>query len=53
MGLAMQGTPQTVPPVLTGFLTWLNAVDDRWVGGLAWAFHLAIQPAAMCLEQSV
>ena len=34
-----------VPPVLSGFLTWLNAVDDKKVGSLAYAFHLAMQLA--------
>ena len=34
-----------VPPVLNAFLTWLNAVDDKKVGGLARAFHLAMQLA--------
>ena len=34
-----------VPPVLNGFLTWLNAVEDKKVGGLARAFHLAMQLA--------
>ena len=34
-----------VPPVLNGFLTWLNTVDDKKVGGLARAFHLAMQLA--------
>ena len=34
-----------VPPVLNGFLTWLNAVEDKKVGGLAQGFHLAMQLA--------
>ena len=34
-----------VPPVLNGFLTWLNDVDDKRVGGPARAFHLAMQLA--------
>ena len=34
--------PDGVPPVLNGFLTWLNAVGDKKVGGLARAFHLAM-----------
>ena len=38
-------TPDGVPPVLNGFLTWLNTVDDKKVGGLARAFHLAMQLA--------
>ena len=36
-------TPDGVPPVVNGFLTWLNAVEDKKVGGLACAFHLAMQ----------
>ena len=39
-------TPDGVPPVFRGFLTWLNTVDDKKVGGLAHAFHLAMQLAA-------
>ena len=38
-------TPDGVPPVLNGFLTWLNTVEDKKVGGLARAFHLAMQLA--------
>ena len=38
-------TPHSVPPVLNGFLTWLNMVDDQNLGGLARAFHLAMQLA--------
>ena len=38
-------TPDGAPPVLNGFLTWLNAMDDKRVGGLARAFHLAMQLA--------
>ena len=34
-----------VPLVLNGFLTRLNAVEDKKVGGLARAFHLAMQLA--------
>ena len=34
-----------VPPVRNGFLTWLNAVEDKKVGSLARAFHLAMQLA--------
>ena len=37
--------PDRVPPVLNGFLTWLNAMEDKKVGGLAGAFHLAMQQA--------
>ena len=37
--------PDSVPPVLNGFLTWLNTADDKKVGGLAGAFHLARQLA--------
>ena len=32
-------------PVLKGFLTWLNTVDDKQVGSLARAFHLIMQLA--------
>ena len=38
-------TPDGVPPVLNGFLTWLNTVNDKKVGGIACAFHLAMQLA--------
>ena len=38
-------TPDGVPPMLNGFLTWLNTVDDKKVWGPARAFHLAIQLA--------
>ena len=38
-------TPDGVPPVLNGFLTWLNTVDNKKVGGLVCAFHLAMQLA--------
>ena len=31
--------------MLNGFLTWLNAADDKRVGSLAQAFHLAMQLA--------
>ena len=31
--------------MLNGCLTWLNAVDDKWVGSLARAFHLNMQLA--------
>ena len=34
-----------VPPVPNGFLTWLNTVEHKKVGGLARAFHLAMQVA--------
>ena len=33
------------PPVLNGFLTWLNTVDDKKVGSPARAFHLNMQLA--------
>ena len=38
-------TPDGAPPVLNGFLTCLNAVDDKPVAGLVRAFHLARQLA--------
>ena len=38
-------TPDGVPPVLNGFLTWVNTVDDKKVGCLGSAFHLAMQLA--------
>ena len=38
-------TSDGLPSVLNGFLTWLHAMDDRKVGGLAGAFHLALQLA--------
>ena len=34
-----------VPPVLNGFLTCFNAVEAMKLGGLARAFHLAMQLA--------
>ena len=37
--------PDGVPPVFNGFLTWLNTVDDKKVGGLARGFYLAMQLA--------
>ena len=37
--------PNGVPPVLNGLLTWMNALEDKKVGGLARAFHLAMQVA--------
>ena len=33
------------PLVLNGFLTWLNAIDDKQVGSLVRAFHLTMQLA--------
>ena len=36
-------TPDGAPLVLNGFLTLLNAVDDKLVGNLVWPFHLAMQ----------
>ena len=38
-------TPDGAPPVLNRFLTCLNAVYDKRVGGLVRAFHLAMQLA--------
>ena len=38
-------TSHGLPPVRNGFLTWLNAVEDKKVGDLARAFHLATQLA--------
>ena len=38
--------PEGAPPVLNGFLTRLNAFDDKPVGSLARAFHLTMQLAA-------
>ena len=34
-----------VPPILNGFLTWLNAAEEHRVGGSAKAFHLSMQLA--------
>ena len=38
-------TPDALPLVLNGFLTLLNTADKKKVGGLARAFHLAMQLA--------
>ena len=45
-------TPDGVPPVLNGCLTWLNTVDNKKVGGLARAFHLAMQLAGCGVPNS-
>ena len=37
--------PKGAPPLLNGFLTWLNAVDDTRVGSLVWAFYFTMQIA--------
>ena len=45
MNCEMDHAPDGVPPVLNGFLPWLNAVEDKKVGGLARALHLAMELA--------